>query len=249
MKLFYFTFLALLLSACQPSEEVKKPEAAEKPANLEPKTSPENEHNNSHNHDHDHAQTQKPTLSPLLEQPYEIVESDEACSEPVVIEFFAYQCPHCYTLEKHSQAWQEKNKGKVKFQSIPTHLGNQQFGPFILVHETAKTLGLLDKVTPMLFKRLHEEKKLFSSQDEAIDFLVSAGAEKESALKVMGDEEAIKTAIDSNFRLLAKYKISGVPTILVNHRYKFDVTKAGGYDEVFKVVDQTLKLPSNCNAQ
>ena len=249
MKLFHLFFLTLLLSACQPSEEIKKSEAAEKQSSPEPKTSSENEHDKSHNHDHDHVQAQKAILSPLLEQPYEIIESDEACSEPVVIEFFAYQCPHCYTLEKHSQAWQKENRGKVKFQSIPTHLGNQQFGPFILVHETAKALGLLDKVTPMLFKRLHEEKKLFSSQGEAIDFLVSAGAKKENALKTMGDEEAIKTAIDSNFRLLAKYKISGVPTILVNHRYKFDVTKAGGYDKVFKVVDQTLKLPSNCNAK
>jgi len=49
--------------------------------------------------------------------------------------------------------------------------------------------------------------------------------------------------------LLAKYKIAGVPTILVNHRYKFDVTKAGGYDKVFEVVDQTLAMPSNCSGK
>jgi len=249
VKLFHLFFITLLLSACQPSEEAKKSETAAKQSEQSPEASAENEHDSSHNHDHDHTQNQKPILSPLLEQPYEVVESDQACSEPVVIEFFAYQCPHCYTLEKHSQAWQEKNNGKVKFLSIPTHLGNQQFGSFILVHEAARTLGILNKVTPLLFKRLHEEKKLFSSQDEAIDFLVSAGANKERATKAIGDEEAIKTAIDNNFGLLAKYKVSGVPTILVNHRYKFNVTKAGGYDKVFEVVDQTLKLPSNCNGQ
>jgi len=247
VKLFRLLFLALLLSACQPADETKKPEAIEKAPEPEAKTSSVQTHD--HSHEHEHPQTNKPNISPLLEQPYEIVESDETCTEPVVMKFFAYQCPHCYTLEKHTQTWKKENNGKVKFQAVPTHLGNQQFGPFILVHETAKTLGLLDKITPMLFKRLHEEEKLFSSQDEAIDFLVSAGANKESATVAIENEEAIKTAIDSNFRLLAKYKISGVPTILVNHRYKFNVTKAGGYDKVFEVVNQTLKLPSNCGLQ
>jgi len=229
-------FLALLLSACQSesteSEESKKPESATSKTTIQTESSV------------------KPTENKnSAELPYEIVESDETCGEPVVIEFFAYQCPHCYTLEKFAKEWRDKNAGRIKFKAVPTHLGNQQFGPFLIVHQAAEVLGLLDKATPMLFHRLHEEKKAFTSEDEAAEFLVSVGATKEDALKALQDQENAKNAIDDNFRLLAKYKVAGVPAIVVNHRYKFDVTKAGGYEKVFEVVDQTLALPSSCSAK
>jgi thiol:disulfide interchange protein DsbA len=186
-------------------------------------------------------------FSLLTEQPYDIVESDEACTAPVVIEFFAYQCPHCYKLEKFADAWKKKNAGKVQFRSVPTDLGRKEFSSFMIVHHSAEKLGLLDSAIPALFNRLHEQKKAFASLDEAVDFLVSLGASEQDAKKAIEDQEAVKTAIDESFRLLSKYKITGVPAILVNHRYKFDVTKAGGYDKVFEVVEETLKLPSGCS--
>lgn len=188
-------------------------------------------------------------FSMIVDQPYDIIESTETCNEPIVMEFFAYQCPHCYTLEKFAEEWKTKNAGKVKFQAIPTHLGHKEFGAFLIVHQAAKNLNLLDQAIPMLFKRLHEDKKSFSSPEEAVEFLVSVGANKEEAEKTINNDEKIKTGMDENFRLLTQYKIAGVPTILVNHRYQFNVTKAGGYEKVFKVVEETLKLPSNCSSQ
>lgn len=238
--------LTLILSACQPAVTEEVPKEAEIT-----ETTATNDSEQQHGHEHE----AKPTDSSAVEgtpsevAPYEIVESDISCSEPVVIEFFAYQCPHCYTLEKHAKEWKDKNAGKIKFKAVPTHLGNQQFGAFLIVHQAADVLGLLDKATPELFKRIHEDKKAFASQAEAVDFLVSIGANQEEALGALSDEENGKKAIDSNFQLLAKYKITGVPAIVVNHRYKFDVSSAGGYEKVFDLVDETLALPSDCSPQ
>lgn len=227
MRIFCIFTVLLALLACQPDQnESKEPVASEAPSKDLPAK-----------------------FSMLLEQPYDIIESDEVCTEPVVIEFFAYHCPHCLKLEKFAQAWKKKNAGKVKFLTVPTHLGHQEFGPFLIVHQAAKDLGILEKATAMLFKRFHEDKKSFTSPEEAIAFLVSAGADETQAKKAITDEETTKTGLDENFRLLAKYKISSVPTILVNHRYQFDVTKAGGYEKVFEIVEETLKLPSNCSTK
>lgn len=243
MKLTKIALLALLLSACQP--------ASDDSAKTEPDTQPTAKTEatqEAETHDHEgHSHAEQASSDNGL--PYDIVESDESCSEPVVIEFFAYQCPHCYTLEEHAKNWKEKNAGKVKFVAIPTHLGNQQFGAFLIVHQAAEVLGILDKAMPKLFSRLHEEKKAFTSEDDAANFLASLGVSKEDALSTLRDKENADIAYTENYRLLAKYKIAGVPTILVNHRYKFDVTKAGGYDKVFEVVDQTLAMPSNCSGK
>lgn len=197
--------------------------------------------------DSDLAESELKDFSLLRDEPFTRIESDESCDVPVVMEFFAYQCPHCYTLETEAKKWKDLNKGKVKFVAIPTHLGREEYGSFLIVHHASDLLGLLDKATPALFDRIHNQKKGFSSPEEAIDFLVSLGANQEEAKIAIESDEKIKTAIDESFRLLSKYKISGVPTIIVNHKYQFDVTKAGGYDKVFEVVNQTLKLDSNCS--
>ncbi len=242
MKLTRIALLALFLSACQPAtDEQSKSKEAEKPVAAKAEKS-EDSHQHKEDHDHQHQNIARSDDG----LPYEVIDSDEACEQPIVIEFFAYQCPHCYKLEKHVQEWKAKNAGKVKFVAIPTHLGNQQFGAFLIVHQAANVLGILDKAMPKMFSRLHEEQKGFSSEDEAAEFLASLGVSKEDALTALQDQENAKNVLDDNFRLLAKYKVAGVPTLLVNHKYKFDVTSAGGYEQVFEVVDQTLALPSNC---
>lgn len=236
-----FVFILSLMACQQAEDDNKNPKETEKVEATEEKTAPA---------------SKKPTpeaqpaaekdFSLLTELPYDTVESDEVCSAPVVIEFFAYQCPHCYTLEEHAGKWKKNNAGKIQFRSIPTDLGNKSFGSFLIVHHAAEKLGILESAIPALFERLHEQNKGFASVDDAVAFLVSLGASEQDAKQAVGDQEAVKKAVEEDFRLLAKYKISGVPTVLVNHRYKFNVTKAGGYDKVFEVVEQTLKLPSSC---
>ncbi len=236
-KLFKTLFLAIItlifMSSCSQSTESDKP----KPAESKNKTVNEIKL----------AEPKLSNFSLLKDEPFDRIESDEACEAPVVMEFFAYQCPHCYTLETQAKKWKDANKGKVNFVAIPTHLGREEFGSFLIIHHAANQLGLLDKATPALFDRIHNQKKGFSSPDEAINFLVTLGANQENAKAAIESDEKIKTAIDESFRLLSKYKIAGVPTIIVNHKYQFDVTKAGGYDKVFEIVDQTLKLASNCS--
>lgn len=248
MKLTKIVLLALLLSACQPAPDDSTQTEPETQPTVKTEATVTTEEKDQSHEGHSH---NEPSAGVASDNglPYEIVESDESCSEPVVIEFFAYQCPHCYTLEEHAKKWKEKNAGKVKFVAIPTHLGNKQFGAFLIVHQAANVLGILDEAMPKMFSRLHEEQKAFSSEEDAADFLATLGVSKDEALAALQDQENAKNVLDDNFRLLAKYKIAGVPTILVNHRYKFDVTKAGGYDKVFEVVDQTLAMPSNCTGK
>lgn len=246
MRIISIFVLILSLMACQQAEDdsqsPKEQEKSKQIESLEAKSTP-----TSKEHTHETPPTTESDFSPLTELPYETVESDEACSAPVVIEFFAYQCPHCYTLEKFADAWKKNNAGKIQFKAIPTDLGNKSFGSFLIVHHAAEKLGLLESAMPALFERIHKQNKGFSSLEDAVAFLVLLGASEQDAKQAIEDQEAVKEAIEEDFRLLAKYKISGVPTVLVNHRYQFSVTKAGGYEKVFDVVDETLKLPSKCS--
>ncbi len=243
MRILTLFALLLSLSACQDNQSPTTTAETTNESSADQSNSTDNEPSQESDTSKDH------DFSLLADLPYEIIESDEVCESPVVMEFFAYQCPHCNTLEKFAAEWKSSNNGKVRFQPVPTHLGHQQFGSFLIIHHAAEKLGLLKTATPALFDRIHVDKKGFTSQDEAVQFLISLGVSEQEAKSTLEDEELIKTAIDEDFRLLSKYKVSGVPTILVNHRYKFNVTQAGGYESVFKLVDETLALPSNCSVK
>ena len=246
-----------LLLACQQEEkqEAKKVEKTEKvasvkvdvvePESIEAKTEETTtEHKNGSNDGHGHPHLDIPPV--VTGEKYRVVEPQMKCEKPVVIEFYAYHCPHCYNLEPEAEAWRKKNADKVEFITVPTHLGHERLGVLLLAHHAAKKLNILEKTQHALFKRFHEEKKLFGSQDELAQFLADQGADLEKAKQVLADQASIGKAIEADFEILNKYKITSVPQVLVNHRYMTDSKIAGGHENVFKVVDEVLQLESSC---
>lgn len=246
---------ALLLSACQQETQQPEAKAVDEPKQVEAvqeKQQPavaENEEQKPAEADPHAGHSHPEGLAPVEGERYAVVESQFQCEEPVVIEFFAYQCPHCNNLEPEAEAWRERNAGKVKFLSIPTHLGNQRMGVLLLVHHAAKALGVLEKTQHALFERVHKEERLFASQEEAEAFLVAQGADPAKVKSVIENEQLISDSVKADFEYLQKYRIASVPQVLVNHKYMTDITVAGGHKEVFDVVDEALQLESDCKAE
>lgn len=236
----------LLLSACQEDQNKTTEQAETAVETTQQKQPTENQaakdqQQESHEH-HDHSASSDGSK-------YQTIEPQVTCEKPIVIEFFAYQCPHCYNLEPSAEAWRKKNAGKVEFRSIPTTLGHEELGSLLLVHHAAKLLGIGEKTQHALFNRFHKEKKLFASQEEAVEFLVAQGADAKKAATVLSDKEGMSKSIEADFELLKQYKISSVPFLLVNHQYTTSIDSAGGHTEVFEVVDETLQLTHSCQAK
>jgi len=238
--------LSLALIGCSSDESESKAPAEKstevtKQQESTPTSAKPSEHDEHAGHDHSQHAYSGPT--------FEEVEVKDQCEQPTVIEFFAYQCPHCYKLEPEVKKFKDSLEGKVTFKTIPTHLGREQFGVFLLIHDVAERLGVLDQVKPKLFAMLHEQAKPFNSEDDVVQIFVDAGIEKEKAQAAMRDNEKVSQSINSNFQLMQKYKILSVPTVLVNYQYVTDVTKSGGYEGVFKTVNELLEKPADCLTQ
>jgi len=246
---------AFFLAACQgESQEQDKPveKAPAQQETVKPAVDPSVEKPASAQDEDAHASHDGHQHDAVVQsgEPYEEVTPEFACESPVVIEFFAYQCPHCYSLEPAADAWRKKNAGRVKFISVPTHLGRQEFGSLLLVHHAADKLGVLDKAQHALFERVHKEKKLFGSPEEAADFLLAQGAtDRDEALAALNDQTAMAEVIEQGFQMMTKYKVTSVPRVLVNHQYMTDISRAGGQNEVFELVDELLKKDHSCQAK
>ncbi len=245
MRLFLIVFSIVFISACN-SETQPKPQeampAAEQNSESGKDTSASEPKAESHDgHDHHGHNHEQPSASALT-QGYEEVDVQDSCETPTVIEFFAYQCPHCYKLEEHAKAWKKSKADDVNFIMVPTDLGREQFTVFVVSHYIAERLGVLDQIKPKLFAIIHEQKQI----NNILQLFTEAGLNEDDVKKAFEDTEKTRQALVDGFELMKRYKIAGVPKLLVNYQYQIDVTSAGGYDKVFDVVNDTLKLNAKC---
>ncbi|ALE90506.1 thiol:disulfide interchange protein DsbA [Pseudomonas versuta] len=155
-----------------------------------------------------------------------------------VVELFWYGCPHCYAFEPVVNPWVEKLPSDVNFVRIPAMFGGpwDAHGQMFL---TLQAMGVEGKVHHAVFEAIQKEGKRLTKQDEMADFLATQGVDKDKFLATF-NSFAIKGQIKQAKELAQKYGITGVPTMVVDGKYRFDLGTAGGPEQALNVADQLI---------
>ncbi|MFT0519854.1 thiol:disulfide interchange protein DsbA [Pseudomonas faucium] len=155
-----------------------------------------------------------------------------------VVELFWYGCPHCYHFEPTINPWAEKLPKDVNFKRVPAMFGGpwDAHGQMFL---TLEAMGVEHNVHAAVFKAIQEEKKHLVKPEEMADFLATQGVDKDKFLATY-NSFAIKGQVAQAKELAKKYEITGVPSMVVNGKYRFDLGTAGGPDGVLNVADQLI---------
>lgn len=173
---------------------------------------------------------------------YTVLDSPVPVSEPgkiEVVELFWYGCPHCYAFEPYINPWIEKLPADVNFRRIPA-----MFGGIWDVHGqmfvTLDTMGVEHSVHTAVFDAIHKEHKMFKTPEEMADFVATQGVDKAKFLETY-NSFAVKGLVAKDKQLAQAYKVTGVPTMIVNGKYRFDLGSAGGPEETLKVADTLIE--------
>ncbi|MFF7707219.1 DsbA family protein [Pseudomonas sp. NPDC007930] len=173
---------------------------------------------------------------------YTVLDSPVPVSEPgkiEVVELFWYGCPHCYAFEPTINPWIEKLPADVNFHRIPA-----MFGGIWDVHGqmfvTLDTMGVEHKVHTAVFDAIHKEHKMFKTPEEMADFVATQGVDKTKFLETY-NSFAVKGKVAQYKALAQQYGVTGVPTMIVNGKYRFDLGSAGGPEETLKVADTLIE--------
>ncbi|ATR81146.1 thiol:disulfide interchange protein DsbA/DsbL [Pseudomonas sp. FFUP_PS_473] len=155
-----------------------------------------------------------------------------------VVELFWYGCPHCYSFEPTINPWVEKLPKDVNFVRVPAMFGGawDAHGQMFL---TLEAMGVEGKVHSAVFNAIQVEHKRLTKPEEMADFLATQGVDKDKFLATF-NSFAIKGQVQKARDLAKKYEISGVPTMVVNGKYRFDLGSAGGPEETINVADQLI---------
>jgi protein dithiol oxidoreductase (disulfide-forming) len=169
---------------------------------------------------------------------YQLLASPLAVQDPSkieVVELFWYGCSHCFHFEPLISKWLETKPANVNFRRIPAVFA-ENWVPHSRAYFAAEALGVLDKFHTPMFRAIHEEGQKIFDEAGIIRFVGQNGIDE-------ADFKSAYTgfAIDGKVKLAMQYTrdsgITGVPSVIVNGKYRTGAQIAGGQDAVLKVVD------------
>ena len=155
-------------------------------------------------------------------------------------EVFWYGCPHCYHFEPMINAWAAKLPKDVNFVHIPAVFGGL-WDIHAQMYLTLNALGEEPKVRASIFDAIQKQGKRLTSPEEQADFLVAQGIDKDQYLATY-NSFAVKNQLKKIANLLRSYGVDGVPTLIVNGKYRVEMAQAGGQAQALKVVDQLVDM-------
>ena len=152
-----------------------------------------------------------------------------------VVEMFWYGCPHCYQFEPVVNPWVEQLPDDVAFKRVPAMFGGvwNVHGQLFLALES---MNVEQKVHDAVFSAYHNERKKLATPEEMAAFLAGHGVEREAFLKAY-NSFGVKARVEQAKKLGMAYQITGVPVLIVNGKYRFDLGSAGGPERALEVAD------------
>ncbi|MCW3147551.1 thiol:disulfide interchange protein DsbA/DsbL [Stutzerimonas stutzeri] len=169
---------------------------------------------------------------------YDVLSSPVQVAEPgkiEVVELFWYGCPHCYQFEPVINPWVEKLPEDVVFKRIPAMFGGvwNTHGQLFI---TLESMGVEKQVHDAVFAAYHQERKKLATPEEMAEFLAGQGVDKDAFLKAF-NSFGVKSRVEQAKKLGMAYQITGVPVLIVNGKYRFDLGSAGGPQRTLEVAD------------
>ncbi|HEY0685880.1 MAG TPA: thiol:disulfide interchange protein DsbA/DsbL [Steroidobacter sp.] len=163
-----------------------------------------------------------------------------------VVEFFWYGCPHCYTMDPHVTLWNRKKQRNVEFQRVPTLWGD--LGPqHARLFYTLQVLGRTD-LHGIIFDTIHAQGNRLAASDEQqtlqmqLEFARQHGIDPQQFMNAYGSNE-VEMHLRNAERLLKHYRVTKLPTLLVNGKYKTDVSRTDRRGEaLMRLVDDLTEL-------
>lgn len=169
------------------------------------------------------------------------VVQETASSKPVVTEFFSYVCPHCYSFQPLMSKLEQRVPDLV-LKKVPVSFLGREMGPILQrAFGAAVLLKVEDQLTPVMFDRIHRQKKMPNDlADIKAVFIANGVAEKDFDGVI--NSFALNGMIAQYDKLTERFEVHGTPTIIVKDKYELNMSEIGSEERFYQVVEYLLTL-------
>jgi thiol:disulfide interchange protein DsbA len=155
-----------------------------------------------------------------------------------VLEFFWYECPHCYAFEPAMDAWIAKLPADVMFRRMPVG--------FTARHQVAQKaffalqeMGELDRLHPRIFAAIHLQRQRLMTEKAYVDFVAGQGVDGDKFATMMRSF-SVNAQAKRATQLCDAYRVDGTPSMGVQGRFYTTGSLAGGNDAMLKVTEHLI---------
>ena len=161
-----------------------------------------------------------------------------------VAEFFWYGCPHCLDFEPYLQRWDAEKPANVRFVKIPIVWNPvaQLHGRMYYTGEILIRNGVIEDGEAFhntVFQEYHRRGNRMASEGAVKKIFERFGVTSEqfeSTWSSFEVDQKLRVAND----LMRRYKIDGVPAVVVNGKYRTGAAEAGGYPKVVELINELI---------
>ena len=150
-----------------------------------------------------------------------------------VAEVFWYGCPHCFHFDPMVEAWRAKKAEYVNFVRIPA-----VWNPLLQMHArafyTAEALGKGAEMHSEFFKEIHERGNALETEQKLQEFFGRFGVDA-AAFKTAFDSFAVHAKLQRADELNRRYRIGGVPTLIINGKYTTEGSQTANYEDLLEL--------------
>ncbi|WP_372761639.1 thiol:disulfide interchange protein DsbA/DsbL [Pseudoalteromonas sp.] len=173
----------------------------------------------------------------------------EKSSSPQVTEYFSFYCPHCFQFEPVAKAIEANlPDGAVFIKNHVNFLGGvspESQSNLSLAYLVAKKHGQEDLITEKIFNSIHVQRAPLTDIKDLKQLLALNGIDNETfnqdiaSLPIISAERAMQEKQQKYSKLGA---LTGVPTFIVNDKYKINLNTIKSQAELDELVTFLLTL-------
>lgn len=156
-----------------------------------------------------------------------------------VAEIFWYGCGHCYNLEPVISEWESRLPADVNLVRLPV-MWNPTNEIHARVFYTAEALGKRAQISPAMFKAIHIKNQPMTEEPAIQKLFEEFGVSAETFNKTFRSfavESQLRRARD----LTAKYRVKGVPLLVVDGKYLTDGPQIKSHDDLLAVAEELVQ--------
>ncbi len=153
-----------------------------------------------------------------------------------VVEVFSYVCVHCYTLDPLLEEWRAGLAGDVFFRRVPAVFG-RGWAQVARLFYAAQVLGVLDAVHVPVFQAIHQRGLNLTDPAVSASLLREVAGVDRDSFDDAFTSFSVETKLQQAVALSKAYRITGVPTLIVNGKFRIDSKMAGNYQKMLEIAD------------
>jgi len=169
---------------------------------------------------------------------YQLIEPAVPTSDPdkvVVTEIFWYGCPHCFRFEPFVEKWAESIPDGVVFEQVPSAI-NAAWTVHARAYYAFKMMGVQEQLHKKLFNAIHVQRQRLNNLDSIAEFVAEQGLDEKEFRKQYASFP-VETLIRKGKQKELHYGLEGVPTIIVNGKYRTSGVMAGNFSRLLQIID------------